>query len=494
MDFTDLTLIELRQALRRGETSSTAVTEAMLDRIVDYDNAIKSYLTVSDELALEQAAAADQRLAEGDNAPLLGIPIAIKDIICTAGVPTTAGSKILEGFVPPYNAFVVDRLIEAGAVILGKTNTDEFAMGSSTENSGFFATHNPWDLNRVPGGSSGGSAAAIAAGLAFGALGTDTGGSVRQPASFCGVVGLRPTYGRMSRWGVIAFASSLDQVGTFGRTVADCAALFQATAGHDRRDSTSLDVELPDVEAALTGDIRGLRVGVPREYFIEGIDPEVETAVRTAIEQLAALGAEVVEVSLPHTRYGLPVYYLIAPAEASANLARYDGTRFGPRANGRDMVETVKQTRSLFGAEATRRIMLGTYALSAGYYDEYYGRALKVRTLIQNDFRQVFQQVDVIAAPTSPTTAFPIGDRADDPLNMYLADVLTLPLNLSASCGLSVPCGFDSQGLPIGLQLIGDTLQEATILNAAYAYEQATEWHTHKPTLQLEPDSEDIAA
>lgn len=494
MNVTELTLVELRQALRQGKTSSTAVTKAMLDRIVDYDNAIKSYLTVSDELALEQAAAADRRLAEGDDAPLLGIPIAIKDIICTTGVPTTAGSKILEGFVPPYNAFVVDRLIEAGAVILGKTNTDEFAMGSSTENSGFFVTHNPWDLDRVPGGSSGGSAAAVAAGLAFGALGTDTGGSVRQPASFCGVVGLRPTYGRMSRWGVIAFASSLDQVGTFGRTVADCAALFQATAGHDRRDSTSLDVEVPDVEAALTGDIRGLRVGVPREYFIEGIDPEVEAAVRTAIEQLAALGAEVVEVSLPHTRYGLPVYYLIAPAEASANLARYDGTRYGPRANGRDIVDTVKQTRSLFGAEATRRIMLGTYALSAGYYDEYYGRALKVRTLIQNDFRQVFQQVDVIAAPTSPTTAFPIGDRTDDPLSMYLADVLTLPLNLSASCGLSVPCGFDSQGLPIGLQLIGDTLQEATILNAAYAYEQATEWHTHRPVLQLEPDSEDIAA
>lgn len=494
MNVTELTLVGLRQALRQGKTSSTAVTKAMLDRIVDYDNAIKSYLTVSDELALEQAAAADRRLAEGDDAPLLGIPIAIKDIICTTGVPTTAGSKILEGFVPPYNAFVVDRLIEAGAVILGKTNTDEFAMGSSTENSGFFVTHNPWDLDRVPGGSSGGSAAAVAAGLAFGALGTDTGGSVRQPASFCGVVGLRPTYGRMSRWGVIAFASSLDQVGTFGRTVADCAALFQATAGHDRRDSTSLDVEVPDVEAALTGDIRGLRVGVPREYFIEGIDPEVEAAVRTAIEQLAALGAEVVEVSLPHTRYGLPVYYLIAPAEASANLARYDGTRYGPRANGRDIVDTVKQTRSLFGAEATRRIMLGTYALSAGYYDEYYGRALKVRTLIQNDFRQVFQQVDVIAAPTSPTTAFPIGDRTDDPLSMYLADVLTLPLNLSASCGLSVPCGFDSQGLPIGLQLIGDTLQEATILNAAYAYEQATEWHTHRPALQLEPDSEDIAA
>jgi aspartyl-tRNA(Asn)/glutamyl-tRNA(Gln) amidotransferase subunit A len=494
MDITDLTLTGLRQRLRNGEISSMAVTEAMLDRMVAHDNAIKSYLTISDELALEQAAAADARLARGDNAPLLGIPVAVKDIICTEGIVTTAGSKILEGFIPPYNAFVVERLLEAGAVILGKTNTDEFAMGSSTENSGFFTTHNPWNLDHVPGGSSGGSAAAVAARLAFGALGTDTGGSVRQPASFCGVVGLRPTYGRMSRWGVIAFASTLDQVGTFGRTVADCAALFQATAGYDRRDSTSLDLPIPDVEAALTGDIRGLRVGVPREYFIEGIESDVEAAVRTAIEQLAALGADVVEVSLPHTRYGLPVYYLIAPAEASANLARYDGVRYGPRITGRDMIDTVKQTRTLFGPEPTRRIMLGTYALSAGYYDEYYGRALKVRTLIQDDFRQAFQQVDVIAAPTCPTTAFPIGEKVDDPLSMYLADVLTLPLNLSAGCGLSVPCGFDRRGLPIGLQLIGDTLRETTILNVAHAYEQATEWCRRTPLLTPITVSEDILA
>jgi aspartyl-tRNA(Asn)/glutamyl-tRNA(Gln) amidotransferase subunit A len=488
MDITELTLVELRQALQRGEISSVAVTEAMLDRIVAYDNAVKSYLTVSDELALEQAAAADARLARGDHAPLLGIPVAVKDIICTEGVVTTAGSKILEGFIPPYNAFVVERLVEAGAVILGKTNTDEFAMGSSTENSGFFTTHNPWDLDRVPGGSSGGSAAAVAARLAYGALGTDTGGSVRQPASFCGVVGLRPTYGRLSRWGVIAFASSLDQVGTFGRTVTDCAALFQATAGYDRRDSTSLATPLPDVESALTGDIHGLRVGVPREYFIEGIELEVEAAVRAAIEQLAALGADVVEISLPHTRYGLPVYYLIAPAEASANLARYDGVRYGPRITGRDLVDTVKQTRTLFGAEPTRRIMLGTYALSSGYFDEYYGRALKARTLIQSDFHHAFQQVDVIAAPTCPTTAFPIGERVDDPLSMYLADMFTLPLNLSAGCGLSVPCGFDGRGLPIGLQLIGDTLQETAILNVAHAYEHATDWHRHRPILALTSD------
>lgn len=481
-----LTLTELRDALRRGETTSVAATQAMLDRIVAYDNTLLSYLTVTDEMALEQAAAADARRAAGDDGPLLGVPVAVKDIICTAGVQTTAGSKILEGFIPPYNAFVVEQLIAAGAVILGKTNTDEFAMGSSTENSAYVTTRNPWDISRVPGGSSGGSAAAVAAGLAYGALGTDTGGSVRQPASFCGLAGLRPTYGRVSRWGVIAFASSLDQVGPFGRTVADCAALLGAVAGYDPRDSTSLDAPVPDYEAALTGDVRGLRVGVPQEYFIEGIEPEVEAAVRAAIEQLAALGAEIIEISLPHTQYGLPVYYLIAPAEASANLARYDGTRFGPRASGVDVIDTVRQTRALFGPEVKRRIMLGTYALSAGYYDEYYGRALKVRTLIKEDFRRAFEQVDVIAAPTSPTTAFQIGERAGDPLSMYLADIFTLPLNLSAACGLSVPCGFDGNGLPIGLQLIGDTLQEARILNAAYAYEQARPWHRRLPVVPAE--------
>ena len=488
MDLSTLTLTELRDALRRGETTSVAATTAMIDRIVTYDNALRSYLTVADESALEQAAAADRRRAAGEDGPLLGIPLAIKDIICTAGIPTTAGSKILEGFIPPYDAFVVERLLAAGAVILGKTNTDEFAMGSSTENSAYVTTANPWDVARVPGGSSGGSAAAVAAGLAYGALGTDTGGSVRQPASFCGLVGLRPTYGRVSRWGVIAFASSLDQVGPFGRTVADCAALLGVIAGHDPRDSTSLDAPVPNYEAALTGDIRGLRVGVPREYFIEGIAPEVKSAVRAAIDDLAALGAEIVEVLLPHTHYGLPVYYLIAPAEASANLARYDGTRFGPRVEGADMIDTVRQTRALFGPEVKRRIMLGTYALSAGYYDEYYGRALRARTLIAEDFRRAFETVDVIAAPTSPTTAFRIGERVDDPLSMYLADVFTLPLNLSAACGLSVPCGVDSAGLPIGLQLIGDTLQEARVLNAAYAYEDARPWHRRLPVVPaLEP-------
>ena len=482
MDFAELSLTELRQKLVAGEISSVAVTEAMLDRIAERDNEIKSYLTVTDELALAQAAEADVRLAAGERSPLLGVPIAVKDIICVQGVEATAGSKILEGFVPPYDAFVVRQLKAAGAVILGKTNTDEFAMGSSTENSAYVTTTNPWDMSRVPGGSSGGSAAAVAAGMAYAALGTDTGGSVRQPASFCGLVGLRPTYGRMSRWGVIAFASSLDQVGTFGRTVADTTALFQVTAGHDAEDSTSLEAAVPDYEAALTGDIRGLRIGVPREYFgAAGMEPAVEATVRAAIDKLTELGAEVVEISLPHTSYALPAYYIIAPAEASANLARYDGVRFGQRLDGADVIETTKNSRSLFGPEVKRRIMLGTYALSAGYYDAYYGRALKVRTLIQRDFKAAFEKVDIIAAPTTPTTAFKIGEKTQDPLAMYLADIFTLALNLSASCGLSLPCGFDEAGLPIGLQLIGDTLQEATILNAAYAYEQATDWHKRHP-------------
>lgn len=481
MEVTNLTLTELRDQLRSGAVSSVTATEAVLARIEAADTAVNSYLTVTKEIALEQAATADKRRANGEDTPLLGVPIGVKDIICMEGAPTTAGSKILEGFESPYDAFVVQKLKEAGAVILGKTNTDEFAMGSSTENSAYQVTANPWDLERVPGGSSGGSAAAVAGRMAFAALGTDTGGSVRQPASFCGLVGLRPTYGRVSRWGVVAFASTLDQVGSFGRTVADCTALFQTVAGYDERDSTSLPEPVPDYEAALTGDITGLRVGVPQEYFSEGMDSEVETAVRTAIAKLESLGAEIVEISLPNTKYALPVYYLIAPAEASANLARYDGSRYGPRIEGEDMIASVKKTRALFGPETTRRIMLGTYVLSAGYYDAYYGRALKMRTLVKNDFVEAFKQVDVIAAPTTPSTAFKIGEKVDDPLAMYLEDIFTLPLNLSASCGLSVPCGFSKAGLPIGLQLIGNTLQEATILNTAYAYEQATDWHMQRP-------------
>lgn len=472
MDPTTLTLTELRDALRGGQLTSVRATQAMLDRIVAVDNTICSYLTVTDEMALEMAAMADSRRAAGDDTPLLGIPIAIKDLLCLAGAPTTAGSKVLEDFIPPYNAHAVDRLIDAGAVILGKTNTDEFAMGSSTETSAFFTTRNPWDLERVPGGSSGGSASAVAAGLAYGSLGTDTGGSIRQPASFCGLVGLRPTYGRVSRWGVVAYASSLDQVGPMGWTAADTAALLTVIAGYDPRDSTSLDIPVPNYEAALTGDIRGLRIGVPKEYFAQGLDAEVESAVREAIRQLECLGAEIREISLPHTQYGLPTYYLIASAEAASNLARYDGIRYGAKVKGTDVIDTIERSRALFGPEVKRRIMLGSYALSAGYYDQYYGRALKTRALIQDDFKQIFETVDVIAAPTCSTTAFRIGERLDDPLSMYQNDILTLSLNLSRGCGLSLPCGLDSQGLPIGLQLIGDALQEATILNVAHAYEQ----------------------
>ena len=489
MQLHELTIREAGQRLRRGEISSTELAAAMIDRIVAVDNDVRAYLTLTPDLAMEQARAADRRLAEarrsGDDAlpPLLGIPLAIKDVLCTAGVPTTCGSRILEDFVPPYDATVVARLKDAGFVMLGKTNTDEFAMGSSTENSAFFTTHNPWDLSRVPGGSSGGSAAAVAAGEALGALGTDTGGSVRQPAALCGVVGLKPTYGRVSRYGLVAFASSLDQAGPLARTVADAALLLGAIAGHDPQDATSSPRPVPDYAVALGGDIKGLRVGVPREYFVPGMEPGVEAAVRQALADLEALGAVVEEVSLPHTEYALPVYYLIAPAEASANLARYDGVKYGYSAPAGELWEMYKRTRGQgFGAEVKRRIMLGTYALSAGYYDAYYLKAQKVRTLIRQDFERAFERVDVVVAPTSPTVAFPIGARADDPLQMYLSDVLTLSLNLAGLCGISVPCGF-SNGLPVGMQVFGRPYDEATILRVAHAYEQATPWHTYKPGL-----------
>jgi aspartyl-tRNA(Asn)/glutamyl-tRNA(Gln) amidotransferase subunit A len=481
----DLTIHQARALLDAGEISAVELTQAVLDRILSVDNAVKAYLTLTPEAALEQARAADAAMGgQPQGLPLRGIPIAVKDILCTAGIPTTCGSRILEDFIPPYDATVVARLKAAGAVILGKTNTDEFAMGSSTENSAFFPTHNPWDLERVPGGSSGGSAAAVAAGECLGALGTDTGGSVRQPAALCGIVGLKPTYGRVSRYGLIAFASSLDQVGVLTRDVTDAAILLNVIAGHDPLDSTSLDAPVPDATAALTGDIRGMRVGAPREYFIPGMQPEVEAAVRAALEKLADLGAEIVEVSLPHTDYALPVYYLIAPAEASANLARYDGVRYGLRIVGNSLEDTYKQTRGQgFGPEVKRRIMLGTYALSAGYYDAYYLKAQKVRTLIKGDFDRAFQQVDVIVTPTSPTTAFRIGEKTDDPIQMYLSDIFTLSVNLAGICGINVPCGFDAQGLPIGLQIMGPALGETTILRVAYAYEQATDWHTRRPPL-----------
>ena len=484
------TIEEAHRRLRTGDVSSVALTQALLDRVVALDNGIKAYLTLAPEMALDQAAEADRRRAAGEDHPLLGVPLAIKDIICVEGLPTTCGSRILENYVPPFSATAVDRLRAAGAVIVGKTNTDEFAMGSSTENSAFFTTHNPWDLERVPGGSSGGSAAAVAAGLALGALGSDTGGSVRQPAALCGVVGLKPTYGRVSRWGLVAFASSLDQIGPLAVTVTDAAILLGTIAGHDPRDSTSMDLPVPDYLAALTGDLRGLRIGVPGEYLLEGIQPEVEAAVQTAVDVLAGLGAEINPVSLPHTEYALPAYYLIAPAEASANLARYDGVRYGLSVagplsgSGQSLWDSYRQTRGQgFGPEVKRRIMLGTYALSAGYYDAYYLKAGQVRTLIRRDFEQAWQQCDLLVAPTTPTTAFKIGEKTSDPLQMYLADVFTLALSLAGLCGISVPCGFDLAGLPIGLQIMGRAFDEATVLRAAHAYEQATEWHTRRPVL-----------
>ncbi|MCB0253213.1 MAG: Asp-tRNA(Asn)/Glu-tRNA(Gln) amidotransferase subunit GatA [Caldilineae bacterium] len=491
-DLHTLTIHEAADLLRSGAISSVALTEAVLERIVAVDNDVKAYLALTPEAALADAAAADATLAATDDRAtlpaLLGIPLAIKDVLMVEGMPTTCGSRILENFMPPYEATAVGKLRAAGAVILGKTNTDEFAMGSSTENSAYFTTHNPWDLTRVPGGSSGGSAAAVASDQCLGAFGTDTGGSVRQPASLCGVVGMKPTYGRVSRYGLVAFASSLDQIGPLAKDVTDAALLLNAVAGYDPRDSTSMNVSVPDYRAALTGDVRGLRIGVPREYFIDGMQPEVEQAVRTAIDALAALGAEVVEISLPNTEHALPVYYLVAPAEASANLARYDGVRYGLRhPDAETMWQGYTMTRGAgFGPEVKRRIMLGTYALSAGYYDAYYLKAQQVRTLLKQDFERAFERVDVIACPTSPTTAFRIGEKADDPLSMYLADVFTLSLNLAGNCGLSLPCGFDEAGLPIGLQLIGPAFGEETVLRAAHAYEQATDWHRQRPDLRAQ--------
>lgn len=480
----NLTIHQARAALRAGEIRATSLTQALLDRITAVDPQIKAYLTVTAELALEQAAEADRRLQAGDDAPLLGIPLAIKDVLATQGIETTCGSQILRGFKPPYTATAVKRLQDAGMVMLGKTNTDEFAMGSSTENSSYMTTHNPWDLSRVPGGSSGGSAAAVSASAALAALGTDTGGSVRQPAALCGVVGIKPSYGRVSRYGVVAYGSSFDQVGVLSKDVTDAALVLGVIAGHDPYDSTSLDVPVPDYTAALTGDIRGLRVGLPAEYFIDGMQPEVNDSVRAAVAQLEALGAEIVPIHLPNTDKALPVYYLAATAEASANLARYDGVRFGYSAGDDSMFENIRRTRGQgFGAEVKRRIMLGAYALSAGYYDAYYLKAQQVRTLIKQDFERAFSQVDVIAGPVTPTTAFRIGEKTDNPIEMYLSDIFTISLNLSGMCGISVPCGFDQQNLPIGLQLIGPNLGEATILAAAHAYEQSTDWHTRRPSL-----------
>jgi aspartyl-tRNA(Asn)/glutamyl-tRNA(Gln) amidotransferase subunit A len=480
-----LTITAARAALEAGDMTAEQLTTALLERIATLEPHIQAFLTVTADQALEQARAADAQRRNGqtEDTPLLGIPLAIKDLICTKGVRTTCGSRILEHFVPPYDATATARLRQAGAVLLGKLNCDEFGMGSSNENSGYMPCHNPWDLARVPGGSSGGSAAAVAAGEAPGTLGTDTGGSIRQPASLCGVCGLKPTYGRISRYGLVAFGSSLDQIGPLARTVADIALLLQVMAGHDPLDGTSLQEPVPDYAAALTGDMRGLRIGIPGEYFVEGMEPGVEQTVQAAIATLRDLGAETVEVSLPHTRYALPAYYIIAPAEASANLARYDGVRYGTRIAGASMWDEIERTRGeCLGAEVRRRIMLGTYALSAGYYDAYYKRAQQVRTLIRRDFDEAFSQVDLLVTPTSPSVAFPIGQRVDDPVAMYLSDIFTITVNMAGVPALVVPCGF-SESLPVGLQLIGKPLDEATLLRVGDAYQQATTWHTRHPVL-----------
>ncbi len=475
---------ELTEAYRRGDLTPTAVAEDYLGRIGALDGKIGAYLTVVREQALAAARESERRWRAGaPRGPVDGVPIALKDVMCTAGVRTTCGSKMLERFVPPYDATTVMKLREAGAVLLGKTNLDEFAMGSSTEHSAYHPTRNPWDLARVPGGSSGGSAAAVAGGLAAGSYGSDTGGSIRQPAAFCGVVGLKPTYGRVSRYGLVALASSLDQIGPFGQDVTDTALLLGAVAGYDRRDSTSIQAPVPDYAAELGKGVAGLTLGMPDEYFPDGIDPEVERAVRQAIEVLKGLGARIERVSLPTTEHSLAAYYVILPAEASSNLARYDGVKYGLRVAGRDLIEMQSKTRAAgFGAEVKRRIMLGTYALSAGYYDAYYGKAQSVRTLVRREFAAAFAKVDLIVAPTTPNVAFKHGEKAD-PLSMYLNDVFTIPGNLSGIPGVSVPCGFNTNGLPIGLQVLGRPLDEARVLRAAYAYEQATTWRARRPDL-----------
>ncbi len=486
MDPYSLTIHDATDLLRKRQFSAQALTRSVLKRIRATDTRTHSYLTVCEAEALRQAEAADRTLAAGGSLPLLcGIPVAVKDVILTKGIRSTAGSKMLQHFVPPYDATVTRHLKEAGAIIIGKVNCDEFAMGSSTENSAFFPTHNPWDLTRVPGGSSGGSATVVAADQALAALGTDTGGSIRLPSSFCGVVGLKPAYGRVSRFGVVAFASSLDQVGPFAKDVRDCALMLQAIAGHDPRDSTSVDAPVPDYQANLTRGVRGLKVGIPKEYFVEGMQPAVETAVQKAMAELAGLGAQPVSISLPHTEYAIATYYIIATAEASSNLARYDGMKYGYRAAQTEgLVETYRRTRAQgFGTEVKRRIMLGTYVLSAGYYEAYYLKAQKVRTLIRQDFLKAFGACDVIATPVAPTTAFHLGEKTADPLTMYLSDIFTIAVNLAGLPGLSVPCGFDESGMPISLQLIGKPFGEDTLLQAAYAYEQATPWHTRKPSL-----------
>ncbi len=485
MTLYDLSLTELRKQLDAGEITSEQVTQEYLDHIAATNENINAFITICKEEALADARAADQRIAAGKAAPLTGIPIALKDIFNTTGIRTTCASRILENYVAPYDATAVAHLKDQNAVLLGKLNMDEFAMGSSNENSAFGPVHNPWNTECVPGGSSGGSAASLAARQAVATLGTDTGGSIRLPAAHCGVVGLKPTYGRVSRYGVIAYASSLDQVGPLARNVEDCALLLQAIAGFDSADSTSVDTPVPDYTATLADSVAGLKIGLPREYFIEGLDDDVRRAVDQAIATYKSLGAELVEVSLPHTDYAVACYYLIATAEASSNLARYDGVRFGRRAaDSKDLIDMYTRSRAEgFGAEVKRRIMLGTYALSSGYYDAYYLKAQKVRTLIRQDFTEAFSKVDVLLTPVAPTPAFLLGEKTDDPLQMYLSDIFTVPVNLAGTCSMSLPCGLSDTGLPIGLQLVGKPFDEATLLQTAYAFEQATEWHKQKANI-----------
>ncbi|MFP4452472.1 MAG: Asp-tRNA(Asn)/Glu-tRNA(Gln) amidotransferase subunit GatA [Desulfobacterales bacterium] len=483
-DLCELSIHKAQEMLRAGEISSIRLTEAVLENIHKKEPEINAFITVTEQLAREQAELADKSIANGDPGPLTGIPIGIKDLICTKDVTTTCASRMLADFIPPYDATVMEKLNAAGAVMVGKLNMDEFAMGSSNENSAFKLTRNPWDLSRIPGGSSGGSAAAVAADMCLGALGSDTGGSIRQPASHCGVVGLKPTYGRVSRFGLVAFASSLDQIGPLTGNVTDTAIMLSVISGYDRRDSTSVNKPVPDYRACLSTDIRGLKFGVPVEYLeIEGMDPRVSTAFERAIKTIAGAGAECVEISLPHTDQALAAYYLIAPAEASSNLARYDGVKYGFRAGeAGGLKQMYAHTRSQgFGPEVKRRILLGTYALSAGYYDAYYKKASQIRTLIQNDFAGAFEKCDIILSPTAPTPAFEIGEKTDDPLQMYLSDIFTLSANLAGIPGISLPCGFTENSLPIGLQMMGNHFAEHALLKAAYAYEQQAGIYKEKP-------------
>ena len=481
----DLTIHEAHQLLKKRELSSVELTKGVLERIHHVEDKVRCFVTITEDAALAQAKDADERIKAGKLSPLTGIPALIKDNMCTRGVKTTCSSKMLQNFVPPYDAAVVERLKAAGMVMLGKGNMDEFAMGSSTENSAFFATHNPWDLKRVPGGSSGGSAASVAAGEAVYSLGSDTGGSIRQPAGFCSVVGLKPTYGLVSRYGLVAFASSLDQIGPLTKDATDCALVMNVIAGHDPRDSTSVDRPVPDYTKSLVPDLKGLRIGVPREYFVKGMESGVEQVMRQAIAKLEELGARVErEVSLPHTAYALACYYIIAPSEAMANLARYDGVKYGFSAReAENMWDAMEKTRQYgFGPEVKRRIMLGTYALSAGYYEAYYLKAQKVRTLISREFAQAFTKYDALITPTSPTVPFRIGEKTDDPLQMYLSDVCTLPINIAGIPGMSVPAGF-VDGLPVGMQILGKPFSEETLFRIAYAYEQAAGWQKQRPKI-----------